>query len=128
MHKAILFIGFLLIACVAKVPQQTNSKGTKKYFEPKVAENDTSQANRWTKIKVINNVSEASSKRVKGNIRVRFESTNPRTQSHDLEVYAIGQLKRKAAAIDGEAILITYKNVIIVYGEMPTIEMLADVY
>jgi hypothetical protein len=129
---ALLLTGLLLFACVAKPPQKSTAKSaiksTDKYYQPTASENDTATVDKWMSIKVLTDISVVGGRKSKGNVKVRFESTNPRTSPEDLEEYAIGQLKRKAAAIDGEYIFITYKNVIILYGEMPTIEMLADVY
>lgn len=82
----------------------------------------------WTKIKVTDNQQDIGPREKKGNVRLKFESPDPHAQADELERACIAELKRKAFKLKGTILLVLEKHISINYGELPSIEIIAEVY
>jgi hypothetical protein len=82
----------------------------------------------WTKIKVTENQQDIGIREKKGNARLKFESPDPHAKAEELERACISELKRKAFKLKGTILLVLEKHVSINYGELPSIEIVAEVY
>ena len=91
---------------------------------------DVSKAKKmdWTKIPVVQSIDSVGPRTRKGKLKIRFESSNPDTSPEQMLKLGTSELKRKASSLNGTLVLLIDSRINVSYGELPTIEMMAEVY
>lgn len=82
----------------------------------------------WTKIQVIESQDSIGPRTRKGKLKIRFESSDPDTTPEQMLKLGKSELKRKASTMNGTLVYLIDSRVNISYGELPTIELMAEVY
>jgi len=91
---------------------------------------DVSKAKKmdWTKITVIQSQDSIGPRTRKGKLKIRFESSSPDTSPEQLIQLGKSELKRKASSMNGTLVYLIDFRINISYGELPSIELMAEVY
>jgi len=124
-------VTFLLVFCACQAQKSgATALAGKEAPQTEAHSPDVSKAKKmdWTQIPVIQTQDSIGPRTRKGKLKIRFESNNPDTTPEQMVVLGKSELKRKASNMNGTLVYLIDSRINISYGELPSIEMMAEVY